>query len=98
MGYQPSTRCREYKEASVGRRRSYRCRECGLKFQEERLTPLPKSERICHHCTNGYSYTFTDKITGKDRTVKASDSELATLRAWKINPNLTFKIPQPTEV
>lgn len=44
--------------------------------------------------TNEYSYTFINKVTGEEIQVRASDAELATLKAWQINQNLTFKIPQ----
>ncbi len=41
-----------------------------------------------------YDYPFIDKITGEKQVVKASSAELATLRAWKINSNLTFDIKE----
>ena len=91
------SQCREKTEGWLGRKRTYICRQCHLKFQVDRLAPLPKNERICHHCKDGYPFTFTAKQTGQDVVVKASDSELATLRAWQINPNLTFKVPQPKQ-
>lgn len=48
----PTTRCREYREGRMGRRRTYRCRYpgCGKKFQEDRLGPLPEDERFCPDC------------------------------------------------
>ncbi len=42
--------------------------------------------------TREYVFTFVDKITGKKCVVRASDSELATLRAWAKNRNLTFDV------
>ncbi len=46
--------------------------------------------------TNGYEYSwpFIDKVTGEKVIVKASDVELATLRAWAKNPNLTFDVSE----
>jgi len=96
MSNQPTTRCREYKEGCIGRRRTYICQKCGAKFQEDRLTSLPEIDRVCPECReHTHVYTFTNKRTGKDVQVRAPNAELATLRAWEINPNLTFKIPQP---
>jgi len=95
MGYHPTTMSREYKEGCLGRRRSYSCRECGIKFQVDTLGSLPEIERACPKCRERtYVYTFINKKTGRDLQVRASDVELATLRAFKINRNLTFKIPQ----
>ena len=91
------SRCKEKISGQIGRRRTYTCTECHLEFQEELMNPLPEKGRICRHCRYGYSYTFTDKETGQDIVVKATDSELATMRAWKINPNLTFKMTRPSE-
>ncbi len=96
MGYHPTTRCREYREGWLGRRRSYTCRECGIKFEEDKLSPLPEIDRVCPDCRKRtYVYTFVNKRSGKELLIRASDAELATVRAWKISPNLTFKVPQP---
>ncbi len=38
-----------------------------------------------------YDYKFVDKQDGREVKVKAPSAELATLRAWRINPNLTFR-------
>ncbi len=92
------SRCREKMEGSLGRRRTYTCRECNARFQEDRLSPLPVLDRVCPMCRiNTNVYTFTNQGVGKDSQVRASNVEIATLRAWEINPNLTFKIPQPTQ-
>ena len=96
MDYCPETKCREYREGWVGRRRKYICRECHTKFQADTLKPLPEIDRVCFYCRIRTSvYTFVDKVTGKETQIRASHGELASLRAWKINPNLTFKIPAP---
>ena len=50
MGYHPTTRSREYRDGWLGRRRSYKCRACGAKFQVDTLRPLPENERICLIC------------------------------------------------
>lgn len=89
-----NTRCREYREGWLGRRRMYRCSECHNKFQVDTLNPLPQIEHVCLDCRKRTNvYTFTNKRTGKDMQIRASDAELATLRAWEISHNLTFKIP-----
>ncbi len=92
---QDQSQCRERTEGWIGRRRTYICRECHNKFRVDRVTPLPQKERICLDCKEGHNYVFTDRQTNQETHIKASDAELATLRAWKANPNLTFKIPQP---
>lgn len=71
----------------------YICIECGKEFRVDTLEPLPENERLCLYCReNTYLYTFTDKLTGKEIEVRASSAELATLRAWKRNKNLSYKI------
>ncbi len=40
------------------------------------------------------AYPFLNKLTGEKQIVMAIDPQLATLRAWKINPNLTFDIEE----
>lgn len=45
-----TTRCREYREGWLGRRRNYLCRKCGNKFQVDTRNPLPESDRICPSC------------------------------------------------
>lgn len=50
MSLETTTRSREYREGKISRRRTYRCRKCGEKFQEDRLSPLPENERICPDC------------------------------------------------
>lgn len=92
MGYNPTTRCREFIEGWLGRRRQYRCRECGEDFTEDRIKPLAEIDRVCNKCMKRtYVYTFINKHTGKETQVRAADVELATLRAWEISPSLTFK-------
>lgn len=34
----------------MSRRRTYRCRQCGNKFQQDRTSSLPLKERICPMC------------------------------------------------
>lgn len=50
MGLHPTTRCREYREGRISRRRTYRCRQCPNKFQVDTLKPLPEYDRICPEC------------------------------------------------
>jgi len=50
MGNNPQTRCRTYREGWQGRRRTYSCRQCSLKFQVDTLNSLPEKERICTEC------------------------------------------------
>lgn len=50
MGYHPTTRSREYREAWKGRRRTYGCRGCGEKFQVDTLDPVPEKARYCSEC------------------------------------------------
>ncbi len=92
------SRSREKMEGCIGRRRTYSCTECQKSFQEERLSPLPEIDKVCPMCRiNTHVYTFTNQRSGKDIQVRASNVELATLRAFDISPNLTFKIPQATQ-
>lgn len=86
-----TTRTREYKEGWRGRRRTYHCTECNDKFQVDTLNPLPHIDKVCPVCRiiTGV-YTFVNN-RGKETLIRARDSELATLRAWSKNPNLTFK-------
>ncbi len=89
-----TSRCREKIEGWNGRKRNYICRECGVTFQVDTLASLPIIDRVCPDCKSRTCiYTFTDKQTEEDKEIRAPDVELATLRAWKINPNLTFKLP-----
>lgn len=92
-----TSRCREKTEGWKGRRRNYRCRECGVKFQANTLSALPEIDRVCPNCRiMTQVYTFEDKQTGKKWQTRTGDIELATLRAWKINPNYTLKLSQKT--
>jgi transposase-like protein len=50
MSFRPTTRCREYREGWLGRRRTYKCRTCGNKFQVDTLGPLPEKLRNCKDC------------------------------------------------
>ena len=50
MGYHPTTRSRDYREGWLGRRRTYKCRTCGEKFQVDTLGPLTEKDRHCHAC------------------------------------------------
>lgn len=75
--------------------RLYQCAECLNPFKYKSLLPLSPIEQVCDYCNRHTSiYQFIDKSTQKVVPVRAGDVELATLRAWKINSNLTFKIPQ----
>ncbi len=75
--------------------RTYTCHECGKKFQTDRLTPLPVIDMVCDDCKRRTNiYIFTNRKTGNDVVVRASEVELATLRAWQIDSNLPFKVPQ----
>ena len=87
-----SSRCRETKDGWRGRRRTYICRICGQKLQVDTLNPLPEKERTCHLCKSPgkYPFPFIDKVTKENQIVHASNAELATLKAYELNPNLTF--------
>ena len=88
----PTTRTREYTGAWLGRRRSYHCTECNEKFRVDTLNSLALIDRVCPGCRIRTTvYTFVDQ-KGKEVLIRASDSELATLRAWDKNRHLTFKI------
>lgn len=50
MGNHPQTRSREYTQGWLGRRRWYKCRNCGEKFQVDTLNALPEAERTCRTC------------------------------------------------
>jgi hypothetical protein len=57
---------------------------------------LANAERFCSNYLpdlyhDGYDWKFVDKSTNEEIIIKRFDSELASLRAQKINPNLTFK-------
>jgi len=96
MDNNPTTRCREYTEGWLGRRRNYVCRECHAKFQVDTLGSLPEVDKACPDCRRRTCvFTFISKKTGRETQIRASDVELATLRAKHISKNLTFKIPQP---
>lgn len=43
-------RSREYREGWIGRRRNYRCRRCGKKYQVDTRDPVPEKLRICPVC------------------------------------------------
>ncbi len=88
------TRRREYKEGWLGRKRTYHCTECNSKFQVDTLNALPKIDRVCPSCRIITTvFTFVDN-KDKEVLIRASNSELATLRAWGKNCPLTFKAPQ----
>lgn len=90
------SRCREKMEGRLGRRRTYRCIECNKIIQIDTLNPLPEIDRVCLYCRMSTSvYVFVNKRSGKELQIRAHDAELATLRAWEISTNLTFKVPQP---
>lgn len=80
-----TSRSREKLEGWRGRRRTYICRVCRNKFQVDTLEPL--KVRICPNC-KGYQFVNSK---GDIIKVDAPDAELATLRAWKIDPTLTFR-------
>lgn len=76
-------------------KRTYPCSECHKPIEIKSLLPPPEIDRICDDCIrNTNIYIFVDRDTGKEVPVRAGDVELASLRAWKINLNLKFKIPQ----
>lgn len=85
------TRAREKVEGFIGRRRTYKCTECHQKFQVQTLNPLSEINRVCPKCKRLTNiYNFEDQATGKIIRVRAGDVELATMRAWRIKPNLVF--------
>ncbi len=45
-----SSRSREKQEGWLGRRRTYKCRGCGEKFQTDTRDPIPEKERRCPKC------------------------------------------------
>lgn len=45
-----TSRKREKIEGRLGRRRTYKCRSCGQKFQVDTIGPLPEKERLCLIC------------------------------------------------
>jgi len=54
------------------------------------MEPIPEINTVCHNCrihTAIYIFVLNDK----EYQIRASDVELATLRAWKVNPDLKFK-------
>ncbi len=89
---QINSRCRERAEGRKSRRRTYRCRQCHLKFQVDTLRPLPERDRVCRICKPEYPYPFVDKQTGEETQISATSAEVSTLRAWKQNRNLTFRV------
>ena len=89
----PTTRTREYREGKISRRRTYKCLECKRKFQVDTLNPLPDIDKYCHDCKlSTVLYTFISKTTGKTYQTRCIDQELATLRAWKVDPALELNI------
>lgn len=96
MGYHPTTKSRQYTEGWQGRRRTYQCRECLDKFQVDTLKPLAEVNRVCPSCRLVTQvFIFKDRRTDKERAIRAPNAEIATLRAWRINRNLSFEVPQP---
>lgn len=95
-GYmQNLSRCKEKVGGNLGRRRTYHCSECNADIQVDTLHPLPKIDRVCSECSLSTGvYIFVNNRSGKEQQIRAHNAELATLRAWKISPNLTFKVPQ----
>lgn len=76
-------------------KRVYECSECHKNFEARTVMPLPKNKRVCQECVRTVPvFKFVDRVTGKTLSVRAGDVELATLRAWAINPNLTFNVPK----
>lgn len=45
-----SSRSRAAKTGWLGRRRTYTCRRCGVKFQRDLINPLPLKLRVCQEC------------------------------------------------
>lgn len=85
------TKTREYLEGWKGRRRTYRCTECGCKVRVDTLNALPKHERVCPDCRAFTTVYVFVSPKGKEHYVRAPDVELATLRAWNISTKLSFK-------
>jgi len=79
-----TSRCREKIEGWRGRRRNYKCRNCGQKFQVDALNPLPENDRICSTCRKltGETYRFKSLSGGNRVIVKAHNAEMATLRVF----------------
>ena len=49
--FERGSRSRQAREGGwLGRRRNYRCRRCGNKFQVDTIRPLAEEDRICHIC------------------------------------------------
>lgn len=49
--FEVKSRSRAAREGGwLGRRRNYRCRQCGEKFQVDIRDPIPETERICPEC------------------------------------------------
>lgn len=44
-------RSRACMEGVRGRRRTYRCRDCGNKFRVDTISVLPEKDRICPTCS-----------------------------------------------
>ena len=44
------THSRAYQQSWRGRRRTYKCLQCGIKFQVDTVNAVPDNERICREC------------------------------------------------
>lgn len=45
-----TSRCKEKMSGELGRWRTYRCRNCGDKFEVNLLRPYPKGAELCAPC------------------------------------------------
>lgn len=73
---------REYREGWTGRRSTYKCRNCGNKFQVDTRAALPEHSKYCVDCGRLPLWTFQN-ARGKIFQTRCMDLELATLRAWQ---------------
>ncbi len=51
MSLRATTRCNAYRLGRLGRRRNYKCRQCGVKYRTDfLLRPLEDKYKICPVC------------------------------------------------
>ncbi len=89
----PTTRSRAYREGKASRRRTIRCRNCNKKVKFDTVGTVREDEKYCPTCRillhlSVYKFTNKNNPAGEITYITAPDFELATLRAWKINPDL----------
>ncbi len=58
--FEIGSRSRRAREGWAGRRRNYKCRKCGSKFQVDTRSPLPEDARLCRNCRAIYSQSPAD--------------------------------------